>query len=57
MGKLLKDLIKDPKFFTDCLGGKRKISAADYSYFTHNGKPMKILYKIIELCGNKYSGK
>lgn len=57
MGKLLKDLIKDPKFFTDRLGGKRKISAADYSYFTHNGKPMKILYKIIELCGNKYSGK
>lgn len=57
MGKLLNDLIKDPKYFTDRLGGKRKISAADNSYFTHNGKPMKALYKVIELLGNKYSGK
>lgn len=57
MKKLIEDLIRTPRYFGDKFTGKSKISAADHSYFTKNGNPIKTVYKLIELFGNKYSGK
>lgn len=57
MKKLIGDVIRDPKYFADKILGKKRISAADHSYFTNNGRAVKALYKVIELFGNRYSGK
>ena len=56
MKKLINDLIKNPRYFGDKFTGQSKISAADHSYFTKNGNPIKTVYKLIELFGKKYSG-
>lgn len=57
MKKLLQDICREPKYFIDKLTKRSKISAADHSYFTRNGKAIKALYKIIQALGNTYSGK
>ncbi len=57
MKKLISDILREPKYFADRISGRKGISAADHSYFTNNGKAVKALYKVIELLGNKYSGK
>lgn len=57
MKKLLQDICREPKYFIDKLTKRSRISAADHSYFTHNGKAIKALYKIIQALGNTYSGK
>ncbi len=57
MKKLLQDIARNPRYFTDKLTKKSKISAADHSYFTNNGKAIKAVYKIIEMFGNTYKGK
>lgn len=57
MKKLLQDIRREPRYFFDKLTGRSRISAADHKYFMNNGKTIKTLYKVIELMGNKYSGK
>lgn len=57
MKKLIQDIVRNPQYFVDKLTKASKISAADHSYFTKNGKPIKALYEIIKAFGNKYSGK
>lgn len=57
MKKLLQDITRNPRYFTDKITKKSKISAADHSYFTNNGKAIKAVYKIIEIFGNTYKGK
>jgi hypothetical protein len=56
MKKLIEDICRNPKYFTDKLTGRSKISCADYSYFNNNGNAVKIMYKLIEALGNKYRG-
>lgn len=41
MKKLLQDICREPKYFIDKLTKRSKISAADHSYFTRNGKAIK----------------
>ena len=57
MKKLLQDITRNPRYFTDKLTKKSKISAADHSYFTNNGKAINTVYKLIKMFGNTYTGK
>lgn len=49
-------LFDDPKWLCEKLTGKKKISAADYKYFTHNGPIEKAFYGLCKLIGNGYRG-
>ena len=49
-------LFDDPKWLREKLTGKKKISAADYKYFTHNGPLEKAFYALCKVLGNRYSG-
>lgn len=57
MMKLLKEILRVPKYFRNLLIGKRRISASDNSYLKFNGNGIKAFYELIKLFGNKYSGK
>ena len=57
MKKLFKDVCRTPRYFLDKLTGKSRIGAPDHAYFENNGKALKVLYEVIKLFGNKYSGK
>lgn len=58
MGKLINDMIREPKWFIDKLTHKSGINAADHSYLTSNknGIGVKLFGKLVNLLGNKYSG-
>lgn len=49
-------LFDDSKWLREKLTGKKKISAADYKYFTHNGPLEKAFYGLCVLFGNSYRG-
>ena len=56
MKKLLFDFCREPSYFMDKLFGRSKISCSCHAYFTNNGRAIKMFYRLVELCGNRYAG-
>ena len=56
MQKFLIDFWREPKYFMDKLFGRSKISCSCHAYFTNNGRAIKMFYRLVELCGNRYAG-
>lgn len=53
----LKKVCDNPQWYLDLLTKKRKQNCADNQYLTRNGSGEKIFKALLELVGNKYTGK
>ncbi len=49
-------LFDDMQWCKDKLSGRKKISCAEYSYFTCNGWIEEAFYRFCRLLGNSYKG-